>query len=99
MTYRAIYQNGRLAKVEKDTSGSGRPTCGFIMIPAGWRDRDSKRNAISTATVLPICGLTMKTADWCAAMSAPSVWKFYPSKNSFPAPGCRDNKQYQLPGS
>jgi hypothetical protein len=25
MTYRATYQNGRLAKVEKDTSGSGRP--------------------------------------------------------------------------
>ena len=25
MTYRATYQDGRIAKVEKDTSGSGRP--------------------------------------------------------------------------
>ena len=25
MTYRASYQNGRLAKVEKDSSGPGRP--------------------------------------------------------------------------
>ncbi|HEY3152097.1 MAG TPA: hypothetical protein VGK65_10600, partial [Candidatus Binatia bacterium] len=25
MTYRANYQNGRLARVEKDTSGNGRP--------------------------------------------------------------------------
>jgi hypothetical protein len=25
MTYRATYQNGRLAKVEKDTNGQGRP--------------------------------------------------------------------------
>jgi len=25
MTYRATYQNGRLAKVEKDTLGNGRP--------------------------------------------------------------------------
>ena len=25
ITYRAIYQNGRLAKIEKDTNGGGRP--------------------------------------------------------------------------
>ena len=81
-TYRAIYQNGLLAKLE-DTSGAGRPDLWIFDYDARKMARlFSKKNAISTVMALRTCGRIMKMVASFGAMSVPLEFETLSKKES-----------------